>query len=48
MTNYITKYESFQTNDLRGVAFTKYNYVCVYVICVCLHIVVSNTYCLVF
>ena len=25
MTNYPTKYESYQTNDLRGVAFTKIN-----------------------
>jgi hypothetical protein len=23
----LTIYESYQTNDLRGVAFTKYNYI---------------------
>jgi len=27
MTNYPTNYESFWTNKLRGVAFTKYNYI---------------------
>jgi hypothetical protein len=25
MTNYLTKYENYQTNNLRRVAFTKYN-----------------------
>jgi hypothetical protein len=27
MANYPTKYESYQTKDLRGVGFAKYNYV---------------------
>ena len=27
MTKYPTKYESYQTNDLRGVAFTMYYYI---------------------
>jgi hypothetical protein len=27
MANYPTKYESYQTNDIRGVGFVKYNYV---------------------
>jgi hypothetical protein len=27
MTNYLTKYESFRTNELRGVVITKYNYI---------------------
>ena len=27
MANYPTKYEIYQTNDLRGVGFAKYNYV---------------------
>ena len=27
MTNYPTKYESYQTNDLTGVAFAIYNYI---------------------
>jgi hypothetical protein len=26
-TKYPTKYESYQTNDLRGIALTKYNYI---------------------
>jgi len=27
MTNYPSKYQSFRTNELRGVAFTRYNYI---------------------
>jgi len=27
MTNHPTKYESYQTNTLRGVVFTMYNYI---------------------
>ena len=27
MTNYPTKYENYQTNNLRGVVFTRYNYI---------------------
>jgi hypothetical protein len=33
MTNYPTKYESYPTNDLRGVPFTKYNYIEIALFC---------------
>ena len=35
MTKYPTKYESYPTNDLRGVPFTKYNYIEIALFCIC-------------